>query len=93
VCSSDLTKPFTENNSRCEETDDNQHHGEVYNCHQHGAEKKRIPKIIEFLNIAGMVLRKRAMSGKIYIMTIAYATTATAKIAVMIVQNAFSNRR
>ena len=55
--------------------------------------KKRIPKIIEFLNIAGMVLRKRAMSGKIYIMTIAYATTATAKIAVMIVQNAFSNRR
>ena len=55
--------------------------------------KKRIPIIREFLNMDNVVLLNLDRSGKMYISTIAYATSATMKIAVQIVQNTFSKCR
>ena len=54
--------------------------------------KKRMPSIMEFLNIAPIVLSNLASNGKIYINTIAYAATATRKMAVPTVQKALSKR-
>ena len=53
--------------------------------------RKRIPIIIEFLNMAYVVLLNLASSGKMYISTMAYAISATIKMAVPIVQNMLSN--